>query len=1808
MSRKTWLRLALSAVVVWMPGFLGSVSGVAGDSPAMPASAVITAGVNTFDDVMADDGVCTLREGIKAANTNTASGSSVGECTAGMSGSDSITLQAGTYRLSIPTSGYANDINSGDLNVTESLVIRGAGAGQTIIDADGIDRVVQVVPGVSLRLEDLTVTGGVSPAGAASIGYGGGSGAPGGGIYNNGGSLTLVRCVVRGNFAGSGGAGGTGSDSGGAGGPGGGIASVGGTLELDRTTVAYNQAGHGGSGGSYAGDGGDGGRGGGIYVTGEAAVAGSAVHNNGTGNGGNNGGSGGTAGEGGFGGGISVGGTGDLALQNSTVSSNVTGNGYGGTEGTGGYGGGICNMGGQVTLQHATVSYNRTGDGFLAGNGGGLWGSSGSTNSTQNSLLSDNVLGTAAGGSSPSGPDCVVYTGELTSVGYNLVGDVTDCTITGDLTGNLTPGTAGLLSLADNGGGTSSHALGAGSGAEDHIPAGTSGCGTTFPSDQRGQPRPANTGCDVGAVEMQATETTVEVTGLTLGDTTAVTGTGALVTLNAGDPGTIVVNRQETAPENTKGLKAIPVHWNITPSQSDYDLDLGLCYTEDEASGLSEAELGVYRWDETLATWAERDGVLDTTNNCITATSVLTLSTWTLAVPQTSIYVDADAGGANDGTSWDDAYTDLQDALTAAAAGDEIWVAASTYKPTDSTDRAIAFEMVEGVGIYGGFAGSETERSERDWDANPTVLSGDIGTAGSTGDNSYHVVVAGSTVTETAVLDGFVVTGGRASVQSFESDDSRGGGVFVDGGSPMVRNCTLTNNYAWYDGGGMAVWAGGDPTVADTTFVDNSVTYYGGGLSSWSGTSPWIVNVRFLGNRSISLSGGGAVNFQSTPTYVNTIFSGNAAAASGYGGGVYNWEANGAFRNVTFRQNTAYWGGGMANSGCSPTVVNGILWGNTAGYQGAQIYNTSGAATVTYSIVQGGYTGVGNIDADAAFVDADGADDIAGTLDDDLSLLPGSPAIDAGRNDGVPADVADLDDDGDTGEATPVDLGRDPRLVDEPETDTGLGTPPLVDMGAYEKQRTCWVRLNDDATDYATVQAAVDASSASTDVVKVAGLCGGVEARQGLTQTVLITKTLTLRGGYTRAFSDPPDPETNPTMVAAGGQGRVIAVISGGDPGITPVIEGLRITGGDAAGQGGAGPDDDGGGGIFVEGGAPTVRNCWIYGNTADIGGGVLLGDTTGALTENEIYENSAGDGGGVGTGFGSPSITGNEIYSNTGEYCGGGLNIFETDGTFAGNVVRNNEADLGGGLCVVDSGLALTSNEILTNTANGGGGLTLDNVTAAVTGNLIRGNDADTGSGGGVVIEGEASDGAVLSDNEIADNSAHWVGAGVFVNGASPTLTGNWIHHNTGNEGSGITSSWSEAVISGNTIEHNSANWRGGGLALRDESSLRLEANLIRYNSAAWDGGGVFAENSAPVLTNNAIFDNGLTENGYGDGLCVRTSIPRLLHNTVSNNSGGKGYGLFVGAASTATLTNTIVVSQTTGVFVEGDGTATIDGVLWYGNGADVDGGGTIVEGNAYSGDPAFDADGYHLTRTSAAIDHGVAADVTIDIDGDSRPLDHGRDLGADEYAGDLVPPEVVGREPGPGATDVAVDAAVVITFSEAIDRGSFAYTVAPDPGGWSAAWRAGDMVVTLSHLDLAASTTYTVTVSAADDPAGNSLTDAPVTWAFTTGEDASHEEAPAVTSGDSTQFVVGAAGSFTVTATGIPTPTLEVTGGLPGGVAFMDNGDGTASLAGTAAAGTGGVYSLAITASNGVAPDATQAFTLTVMAKLYLPLVVTQ
>jgi hypothetical protein len=211
------------------------------------------------------------------------------------------------------------------------------------------------------------------------------------------------------------------------------------------------------------------------------------------------------------------------------------------------------------------------------------------------------------------------------------------------------------------------------------------------------------------------------------------------------------------------------------------------------------------------------------------------------------IYVDADAAPGGDGTSWATAFRDLQGALAVAEPGDELWVAEGVYKPTAGSDRTATFTLVSGVALYGGFDGTEMSRDERDWTANVSALSGDIGVQGDSTDNAYHVVTANG-VDATALLDGLTVHHGTA--RSATSPDDFGGGLLALAGSPTVRNCRFRLNTAWgipgqggVGRGGALYIEGGSPLVEDTVFEGNvAIT---GGAAHASGGAPVFRRVTF---------------------------------------------------------------------------------------------------------------------------------------------------------------------------------------------------------------------------------------------------------------------------------------------------------------------------------------------------------------------------------------------------------------------------------------------------------------------------------------------------------------------------------------------------------------------------------------------------------------------------------------------------------------------------------------------------------------------------------------------------------------------------------------------------------------------------------------------------------------------------------------------------------------------------------------------------------------------------------------------------
>jgi hypothetical protein len=235
---------------------------------------------------------------------------------------------------------------------------------------------------------------------------------------------------------------------------------------------------------------------------------------------------------------------------------------------------------------------------------------------------------------------------------------------------------------------------------------------------------------------------------------------------------------------------------------------------------------------------------------------------------QTTWFVQQTATGTNSGTSWSNAFTDLQTALSSASNGDAIWVAKGTYTPTSTTDRTISFRMKNGVKIYGGFIGSETMLSARNWTQNATILSGNIGSLSTQLDNTLQVVTAYN-IGKNSVLDGFTIS------DAYNPDDTGGGMVIADflgtiPTEPLIENCTFTKNYA-YSGGGMYIVGSASitsftkPQLKNCLFQSNRAFEFGGGIYQAAPSIPndtfLLDQCRFLDNRVVDFGQGGGIYF-----------------------------------------------------------------------------------------------------------------------------------------------------------------------------------------------------------------------------------------------------------------------------------------------------------------------------------------------------------------------------------------------------------------------------------------------------------------------------------------------------------------------------------------------------------------------------------------------------------------------------------------------------------------------------------------------------------------------------------------------------------------------------------------------------------------------------------------------------------------------------------------------------------------------------------------------------------------------------------
>jgi hypothetical protein len=215
--------------------------------------------------------------------------------------------------------------------------------------------------------------------------------------------------------------------------------------------------------------------------------------------------------------------------------------------------------------------------------------------------------------------------------------------------------------------------------------------------------------------------------------------------------------------------------------------------------------------------------------------------------------------------------------------------------------------------------------------------------------------------------------------------------------------------------------------------------------------------------------------------------------------------------------------------------------------------------------------------------------------------------------------------------------------------------------------------------------------------------------------------------------------------------------------------------------------------------------------------------------------------------------------------------------------------------------------------------------------------------------------------------------------------------------------------VLTGNVIRANEASvmGEGGGLYL-DTSTAALDRNTIADNVALERGGGLYLTGSAAVLTNTLIVEN--LANDLGSGLfAAASSQSELIHTTLARNRGVVGSGLSLSDGSQAVLTNTILLSHSVGIVISEGSTATLAATLWgtdtWANETDWSGSGVVITGavsSNYRALPAFvapDEGDYHLTESSGAVDKGLDTAVTVDIDGNLRPIGDASDLGADEW-----------------------------------------------------------------------------------------------------------------------------------------------------------------------------------------------------------------
>ncbi|MHC4060626.1 MAG: choice-of-anchor Q domain-containing protein, partial [Planctomycetota bacterium] len=717
-------------------------------------------------------------------------------------------------------------------------------------------------------------------------------------------------------------------------------------------------------------------------------------------------------------------------------------------------------------------------------------------------------------------------------------------------------------------------------------------------------------------------------------------------------------------------------------------------------------------------------------------------------------------------------YATVQDAINACVDGDAVIVAPGTY--TGAGNRNINF-----------FGKAITVRSTDPND--PNIVAATIIDCNGSG-RGFHFhsgedadsILAGLTITNGYAYEGAGIycydSGPTITNCTISNNTGRwyGAGIYCFYASPTITNCLIGGN--WAERGGGMCNEGGSPTVSNCTISANRAADGGGGMFS-DYASPTVTNCTFNGNWAAH-EGGGMSNWGGNSTVTNCIFSGNSAGQFG-GGGVHNRDADATFTNCTFIENTAYGSdaGGMGNYSSSVSLTNCILWHNWP----QQIVGGS----VTYSNVQGGWEGEGNIDADPCLA-----------FSADFHLMAGSPCIDAGTN----TPVGGLSTTGIDGNPRPLDGNGDSNAV----TDMGAyeynpGSPSIaasrIGLFIYDqawpepRQETLLIRNSATGTlhweiledcqwlqvsptsgtsfgrvntvtltvdsnglttgDYFCILTVVDQNAVNSPVMIPVLLHIGTFLRvpqhfatiqEAIDAAVDYDVVLVADGNYTGAGNTNLDLRGKPITVCSKngpnnciidceGSGRAFYFHSRETP--DSLVRGFTLTNGNAP-YGGA---------IWCRESHPTINNCLIVRNSADEGGAIHCDQS-------------------------KPTITDCTITHNLAKRYGGGIHCKSSEATITGCTIVRNSAGRGGGMATSGRAPTVADCSFIQNTAYAGGGVrnyytfSLPNLT--LTNCLFSGNRARYYAGG---LDNHYSGGRLTNCTFVGNRVLRW-GAGGFATG----------------------------------------------------------------------------------------------------------------------------------------------------------------------------------------------------------------------------------------------------------------------------------------------------------------------------------------------------------------------------------------------------------------------------------------------------------